>query len=197
MATLQDALTNVRCLEGLALPDEQPTIEPEPASVVYEVSFDTNFADRTAFITGIGKYNEEATICSNLVRGAFWRPKRGVVGEDSRGISREGVCRAKWNGELVKFMRHGILVSNLSPVAMKNNISIAFLLALCSVYCQIVNTHLECVCQRVITYAIYNAWNVQICLLTLQQNVILDEGESFAALLYTWRSMSRAVPAVS
>ena len=67
MATLQDALTNVRCLEALALPDEQPTIEPEPASVVYEVSFDTNFADRTAFITGIGKYNEEATICSGLV----------------------------------------------------------------------------------------------------------------------------------
>jgi cytoplasmic FMR1 interacting protein len=94
MATLQDALTNVRSLEALALPDEQPTIEPEPASVVYEVSFDTNFADRTAFITGIGKYNEEATICSSL-------------------------------------------------------------------------------------------------------NVILDEGESYAALLYTWRSMSRAVPAVS
>lgn len=68
MATLKDALTNVQCLEQLALPDEQPTIEPEPASVVYEVSFDTNFADRTAFITGIGKYNEEATVCSNLVR---------------------------------------------------------------------------------------------------------------------------------
>lgn len=70
MATLEDALTNVRCLENLALPDEQPAIEPEPASVVYDVSFDTNFADRTAFITGIGKYNEEATICSNLVRGS-------------------------------------------------------------------------------------------------------------------------------
>lgn len=67
MATIQDALTNVQCLETLALPDEQPTIEPEPASVVYEISFDTNFADRTAFITGIGKYNEEATICSGLV----------------------------------------------------------------------------------------------------------------------------------
>lgn len=68
MATLQDALNNVQCLETLALPDEQPIIEPEPASVVYEISFDTNFADRTAFITGIGKYNEEATVCSNLVR---------------------------------------------------------------------------------------------------------------------------------
>ena len=67
MATLKDALTNVQCLESLALPDEQPTIEPEPASVIYEVSFDTNFADRTAFITGIAQYNEEATVCSSLV----------------------------------------------------------------------------------------------------------------------------------
>ena len=67
MANIKDALTNVNCLKDLALPDEQPSIEPEPASVVYEVSFDTNFADRTAFITGIGRYNEEATICSNLV----------------------------------------------------------------------------------------------------------------------------------
>ena len=68
MASLQDALTNVRCLQDFSLPDEQPTIEPEPTSIVYEVSFDTNFADRTAFITGSGRYNEEATICSGLVR---------------------------------------------------------------------------------------------------------------------------------
>ena len=70
MDTLKDAITNVQCLETLALPDEQPTIEPEPASIVYEVSFDTNFADRTAFITGIAQYNEEATVCSNLVWAA-------------------------------------------------------------------------------------------------------------------------------
>ena len=88
MATLQDALTNVRCLETLDLPDEQPTIEPEPASVVYEVSFDTNFADRTAFITGIGKYNEEATICSNLVRGALSGRLGG--GRTERGDPRAG-----------------------------------------------------------------------------------------------------------
>ena len=29
------------------------------------------------------------------------------------------------------------------------------------------------------------------------QNVILDEGDQFAGLLYSWRSLSRAVPAVS
>lgn len=72
MATLKDALTNVQCLVNLDLPDEQPIIEPEAASVVYDVSFDTNFADRTAFITGIGKYNEEATVCSNLVCRPLW-----------------------------------------------------------------------------------------------------------------------------
>ena len=97
MATLQDALTNVQCLETLALPDEQPTIEPEPASVVYEVSFDTNFADRTAFITGIGKYNEEATICSGLVR-----ERRSNFCSQRAGGREEG----RRCGELVKFMRH-------------------------------------------------------------------------------------------
>ena len=75
MATLQEALnsamTNVGCLKDLALPDEQPVIEPEPASVVYEVSFDTNFADRTAFISGIGRYNEEATVCSAMASSPF------------------------------------------------------------------------------------------------------------------------------
>jgi hypothetical protein len=28
------------------------------------------------------------------------------------------------------------------------------------------------------------------------QNIILDEGEQYAGLLYSWRSLSRAVPAV-
>ena len=105
MATLQDALTNVRCLENLALPDEQPTIEPEPASVVYDVSFDTNFADRTAFITGIGKYNEEATICSNLVSWRRYAGRRWGQRE------REDVCVETGGGKsegrrVLEFMRH-------------------------------------------------------------------------------------------
>ena len=29
------------------------------------------------------------------------------------------------------------------------------------------------------------------------QNWILEDGESYAGMLYTWRSLSRAVPAVS
>ena len=114
METLKDALTNVQCLETLALPDEQPTIEPEPASVVYDVSFDTNFADRTAFITGIAQYNEEATVCSNLV------------------------CMSRARQTLL------LLQYYIVPF----------------------------------------------------QNIILDEGEQYAGLLYSWRSLSRAVPAV-
>lgn len=81
MATLKDAVVNVDQLKTLELPDEQPAIEPEPTSIVYEVSFDTNFADRTAFITGIGRYNEEATVCSNLVRSLLARREGGRVSE--------------------------------------------------------------------------------------------------------------------
>ena len=120
--SLQDALTNVHCLESLALPDEQPTIEPEPASVVYEVSFDTNFADRTAFITGIGKYNEEATICSNLVRGGA-RPEEGASEREGREMV-EGV---------VEFMRHAMAPHSLC-VVVYCIVTLCFrLLVMCSV----------------------------------------------------------------
>ena len=113
--SLQDALTNVRCLENLALPDEQPTIEPEPASVVYEVSFDTNFADRTAFITGIGKYNEEATVCSNLVRrliawSAYCVERKGRRRERVEGWRIVwGLCMGGCWAE--GFMRHAIALA--------------------------------------------------------------------------------------
>lgn len=81
MATLKDAVVNVEQLRTLELHDEQPAIESEPTSVVYEVSFDTNFADRTAFITGIGRYNEEATVCSNLVRPLVCKANFSVKGD--------------------------------------------------------------------------------------------------------------------
>ena len=42
----------------------------------------------------------------------------------------------------------------------------------------------------------YNVYVYTISLLLQLQNVILEEGEEFAGLLYTWRSLSRAVPAV-
>ena len=68
MASLDAALGSVSQLEALDLPDEQPNIEAATLSIVYDVSFDTNFEDRTAFVTGVAKYNEEATVQSSLVR---------------------------------------------------------------------------------------------------------------------------------
>ena len=64
--TLADALSNVDVLDELPLPDEQPCIEAQPCSIVYQANFDTNFEDRNAFVTGVAKYIEEATVHSNL-----------------------------------------------------------------------------------------------------------------------------------
>ena len=33
---------------------------------MYQANFDTNFEDRNAFVTGVAKYIEEATVHSNL-----------------------------------------------------------------------------------------------------------------------------------
>eukprot|EP00795_Rhopilema_esculentum_P000673 gene673-10379_t len=62
MATLEEAIENVQRLENLALPDEQPNVEPPPTVITYRANFDTDFEDKEAFITGISRYMEEATI---------------------------------------------------------------------------------------------------------------------------------------
>ena len=67
MATLEDGISNVRQLETINLPDEQPQIEAPPASVTYISNFDTNFEDSKAFITCISKYLEEADVHKGLV----------------------------------------------------------------------------------------------------------------------------------
>ncbi|XP_003737710.1 cytoplasmic FMR1-interacting protein [Galendromus occidentalis] len=64
--TLADALSNVDVLDELPLPDQQPCIEALPCSIVYHANFDTNFEDRNAFVTGVAKYIEEATVHSEL-----------------------------------------------------------------------------------------------------------------------------------
>ena len=45
----------------------QPCIEAAAHSVYYHVDLDTNFEDRTGFICGVAKYNEEATVHAELV----------------------------------------------------------------------------------------------------------------------------------
>ncbi len=65
--TLPDALQNVDVLDELPLPDQQPCIEAAPLSIHYQANMDTNFQDSTAFVTGVAKYIEEATVHSKLV----------------------------------------------------------------------------------------------------------------------------------
>ncbi|KAF3834823.1 hypothetical protein F7725_027381 [Dissostichus mawsoni] len=64
--TLEDALSNVDLLEELPLPDQQPCIEPLPASIMFQPNFNTNFEDRNAFVTGIARYIEQATVHSSM-----------------------------------------------------------------------------------------------------------------------------------
>lgn len=69
--TLADALSNVEVLDELPLPDQQPCIEAQACSVIYQANFDTNFEDRTAFVTGVAKYIEEATVHASLVNNKY------------------------------------------------------------------------------------------------------------------------------
>ena len=69
--TLADALSNVEVLDELPLPDQQPCIEAQACSVIYQANFDTNFEDRTAFVTGVAKYIEEATVHASLVNNNY------------------------------------------------------------------------------------------------------------------------------
>ena len=75
MATLEDAVCNVRQLETINLPDEQPQIEAPPASVTYISNFDTNFEDSKAFITCVSKYLEEADVHKGLVGVTYFQTK--------------------------------------------------------------------------------------------------------------------------
>ena len=70
--SLSDALSNVDLLEELPLPDQQPCIEATAVSITYQANFDTNFEDRTAYVTGMAKYIEEATVHSELVRTSIF-----------------------------------------------------------------------------------------------------------------------------
>ena len=65
--SLTDALQNVDVLDELPLPDQQPCIEGLSLSIHYQANFDTNFEDRNAYVTGVAKYIEEATVHADLV----------------------------------------------------------------------------------------------------------------------------------
>lgn len=67
--TLNDVLASLDLLDELDdLPDEQHCIQADTKSIVYHINFDTNFEDRNAFVCGVAKYIEEATIQAELNR---------------------------------------------------------------------------------------------------------------------------------
>ncbi|XP_071492155.1 cytoplasmic FMR1-interacting protein 1-like isoform X1 [Diadema antillarum] len=63
---LEEAVSNVDLLQDIPTPDPQPLIEAKTIALTYHANFDTNFGDRTAFITGIARYMEEATVHSEM-----------------------------------------------------------------------------------------------------------------------------------
>jgi cytoplasmic FMR1 interacting protein len=69
--TLEEAVNTVETLDEIALPDYQPCIEAINGSIVYKVCLNTNFEDKTAYITGISKYMEEASNHAKLVINCF------------------------------------------------------------------------------------------------------------------------------
>lgn len=65
--SLDEALTRVDSLDEIPLPDTQPCIEAFNGSIVYQANLNANFEDKTAFVTGISKYIEEAAMHAELV----------------------------------------------------------------------------------------------------------------------------------
>ena len=66
--TLADVSQSLDLLDVLDLPDEQHCIQADTKSIVCHTNFDTNFEDRNAFVCGVAKYIEEATIQAELNR---------------------------------------------------------------------------------------------------------------------------------
>lgn len=60
------AVEKVNFLQKLHIQDKQPCIEALSLPVQYQTNFDTNFVDKDAFVSGVAKYIEEATVHANL-----------------------------------------------------------------------------------------------------------------------------------
>ncbi len=70
--SLEEAVNTVENLDEIQSPDYQPCIEALNGSILYKVSLDTNFEDKTAYVTGISKYIEEAAMHAQLVKNEFY-----------------------------------------------------------------------------------------------------------------------------
>ncbi|XP_061164515.1 cytoplasmic FMR1-interacting protein 2-like [Saccostrea echinata] len=63
---LSEALGKVDALNGLLHHGDPPSIEGMSLSIQYQVNFDTNFEDRNAYVTGVARYIEEATVHADM-----------------------------------------------------------------------------------------------------------------------------------
>ena len=72
----------------MPIPDEQPCIEPMPASLTYTANFDTHFEDRRAYITGMAKYIEEAEMHASMQKMLEQGEKYAVMLYTWRSCSR-------------------------------------------------------------------------------------------------------------
>ena len=67
VVSLGEAVENVNLLQKLPLSGQHPCIEALSLPVQYQANFDTNFADKDAFVSGVAKYKEETAIHAKLV----------------------------------------------------------------------------------------------------------------------------------
>ena len=67
VVSLGEAVEKVNLLQKLPLSGQHPCIEALSLSVQYQANFDTNFADKDAFVSGVAKFKEETAIHAELV----------------------------------------------------------------------------------------------------------------------------------
>lgn len=193
---VDEAITNVACLVSHALPDNQPNMEALAVSLGYNVSFDTNFGDRCAFVSGVSKYVEEAQSLATLVGGAgemegegwrggwggrsrsreSWRRREVLAGQLVLGGG-AGVC---WCGRGWRGQRW-VWRSAVGRLWVGLEVGLEHIPEL-----------------GVLLPALFsrNSHPTHPPPLPIPQNDILEDGFRYSGMIYTWRSCSRAIPSV-
>ncbi|KAK3557279.1 hypothetical protein QTP70_026267 [Hemibagrus guttatus] len=243
--SLEDALSNVDLLEELPLPDQQPCIEPLPSSLIYQPNFNTNFEDRNAFVTGIARYIEQATVHANMVNLALTRLCNHPVLSLTRlcehpvlsltrlcehpVLSLTRLCEHPVLSltrlcehpvlSLTRLCEHPVLsltrlcehpVLSLTRLCEHPVLSLTrlcehpvlSLTRLCehpvlslTRLCEHPVLSLACLCEHPVL-SVTTLSLTHLCPPCPVSNEMLEEGQEYAVMLYTWRSCSRAIPQV-
>ena len=151
-------------------------------------NFDTNFEDKNAFVTGVAKYMEQATVQADLVYFSVCL----------------SACLSIW------------LYASLMCLVVYQPISLHIRLSVCQSFhsfdCLTVSLFVylsvsQYVCLSVGLSVRTSKWNVSRNVPSslyffhslshlFPQNLLLEKGEEYAVMLYTWRCCSRAIPQV-